>query len=225
MFDSVMCFLKSTRPIIAVIRVNSTFELCYVDIAAQLTMYDICYLTKCRFARSKDTNLKTYARRQFCQTILHPANPLQKHWTDRPPSSHSRASHIFRNLPVKQRPCFNTTITQTSVFADGFANPCPGEYPSPPSRKSCTHHLPIVWSKNNNSCMIIKPERAYSRSPLPVALAKSAHERGLGQGQATTDHFDGESEGATSMNLERSQKFGNRCKKKMFDVHVHVHVQ
>jgi hypothetical protein len=55
----VMCFLKFTRPIIAVIRVNSMFELCYVDIAAQLTMYGICYLTKCHFARSKDTNLKT----------------------------------------------------------------------------------------------------------------------------------------------------------------------
>jgi hypothetical protein len=58
-FDLVMCFLKFTRPIIAVIRVNSMFELCYVDIAAQLTMYDICYLTKCHFARSKDNNLKT----------------------------------------------------------------------------------------------------------------------------------------------------------------------
>jgi hypothetical protein len=195
-----LSFLEFTRPIVAVIRVNSTFELCYVDIAAQLTMYDIWYLTKCHFARSKDTNLKTYARRQFSQTTLHPANPPQKHWIDRPPSSHSRASHIFRNLPAKQRPCFNATITQTSAFADSFANLTKIPHTPPPHR----------WLRKSISRMIFKPERAYSRSPLPVALAKSAHRRGLGQGQGTTDHFDGESEGATSMNLERSQKFGNR---------------
>jgi hypothetical protein len=134
------------------------------------------------------------------QTTLHPANPPQKHWIDRPPSSHSRASHIFRNLPAKQRPCFNATITQTSAFADSFANLTKIPHTPPPHR----------WLRKSISRMIFKPERAYSRSPLPVALAKSAHRRGLGQGQGTTDHFDGESEGATSMNLERSQKFGNR---------------